>query len=931
MPPPPAPAAAEFPSSEQAKTPRQTKAPAPSALGVADLGIVALFLGLAFLLGIFPLNDTDFWWHLRTGDLIRQDGKVPRTDWYTFGASDHAWIDLHWGFQVAISWLYQMGGVDATNVAKCVVTTCAVAFLLLARRKSWPIWVMALSWIPALLLLGGRMYVRPETLTLLYLSIDLAVLFRIETRPRLAWVLPIVQVFWVNTQGLFAFGPIVLTMALIDAALRPGAFSTERRGWWRTILAATFATGFACLLNPYGLFGALFPLQLVGTMGNPVFRRIMELQPILDFVKDVGFDSLPLQIHFVTLILGALSFLIPLSWRVMVRFEDFRKKEPEPTRKRKKPSKALEEPGWRLSPFRLMLYSLFSYLSFQATRNSHQFAAVVGTVTAWNFGEWAAAIAYRRGKQMTTRNSRLGLLPRLAVMATLVATIGLVGSGQFYVWANEGRQVGWGEKPLWYPHEATKFAGSPGMPERFLVFHNGHAGLFEYDNGPKQKVHADARLEVMGPEVYGADAELGAIISSGQAGWSDRVMALGSPVPGALVDHVQPAMAGLAASYLANSSWRCVWYDPIASVYLHESTNPRFPKVDFAARHFGLDPGSDPKGAAALSASAKGLMLHAMSLTGGRSRPDLSPAMILLGLGHGRRALALDPQSASSWKSLGLLETLRDPAGQSEPIARFRKPFDPLFDLPQIRTTYNLLQADRLARDEFMTLIGLFKTFALREMNEAAAPIADRLIASVTTREQERYVTSLAPLIGRVKATMMRPLSTSWSNLGELEQTVARLLNDGYAQSAADLLEKAYAPAVRTWEQTDRIATLRLHLGQTAAARSLWKEAVNVPRPAVRDARMAVTYLVEGDFESARGLYEAALKREPDLFEAAYGLAVLEQDAGRADPALAAALVAVKTGSTDVARSAASQIAEFVRPYTSAARESIRKSGREAL
>ena len=52
--------------------------------------------------------------------------------------------------------------------------------------------------------------------------------------------------------------------------------------------------------------------------------------------------------------------------------------------------------SWRLSLFRILLYVAFCMLSLQATRNSHQFAAVVGAVTAWNFGEWAAAIRRRR-------------------------------------------------------------------------------------------------------------------------------------------------------------------------------------------------------------------------------------------------------------------------------------------------------------------------------------------------------------------------------------------------------------------------------------------------------------------------------------------------------------------------------------------------------
>src|SRR4051794_29141537 len=84
-----------------------------------DVVLIATFLALVFLLGAFPLKDTDFWWHLRTGDLIRQGGQVPRTDLYTFTVPEHRWTDLHWGFQVALSWGFAHGGVVALNLAKC--------------------------------------------------------------------------------------------------------------------------------------------------------------------------------------------------------------------------------------------------------------------------------------------------------------------------------------------------------------------------------------------------------------------------------------------------------------------------------------------------------------------------------------------------------------------------------------------------------------------------------------------------------------------------------------------------------------------------------------------------------------------------------------------------------------------------------------------
>ncbi len=233
----------------------------PLVLRLADWSLVAAFLALTFLLGVFPLKDTDFWWHLRTGDLIRQTGQVPRTDIYTFTLPPGSpWIDLHWGFQVALSWGYAHGGVVGLNLAKCAITCAAMLLLVTARRRDWPVWAMLLAWLPALLVLSGRMYVRPETLSLLFLACYLAILFRWDRSPWLALALPVVQVVWVNVQGLFVLGPIVLSFALLDAALRPGSFAPGRRRWWRIVGLATLLTGLACLVNPYGLTGALYPL-----------------------------------------------------------------------------------------------------------------------------------------------------------------------------------------------------------------------------------------------------------------------------------------------------------------------------------------------------------------------------------------------------------------------------------------------------------------------------------------------------------------------------------------------------------------------------------------------------------------------------------------------------------------------------------------------
>ena len=321
------------PNKAQPATAMTRSEPSRWAAPPLDGSLIALFLVLTFLLGSFPLKDADVYWHLRTGDLIRQTGSIPHTDIYTFTREGTPWIDLHWIFQVAISWLHEHGGVPAMNVAKCAVTCLAMLILLSARKREWPIPVMVLAWLPALFVLGGRIYVRPETLTLLYLSIFLAVILRWDRYPGLAFLLPFVQVAWVNSQGLFILGPVLLGFGLLDAALRLGLFAPERWRWWRLILIASLATGLACLVNPYGIKGALYPIELAGTMSNPIFsRNIAELWSVETFIKrNKGLANLPLQLHFLAILVGALSFVIPLGWHIALRLRADR----APTRARR--------------------------------------------------------------------------------------------------------------------------------------------------------------------------------------------------------------------------------------------------------------------------------------------------------------------------------------------------------------------------------------------------------------------------------------------------------------------------------------------------------------------------------------------------------------------------------------------------------------------
>ncbi len=900
------------------------------ALAKLDVLMIVGFLGLTFLLGLFPLKDTDFWWHLKAGDTIRRTGAFPSVDTFTYGASDRPCIDLRWGFQVAISLGYEHGGVVGLNLAKCVITCLAVFLLISSRRRDWPVWVMLLVWLPALLVLSGRMYIRPETLSLLYLSMVLAILFRWDGKPWLAFALPVVQVFWVNTQGLFIFEPIIIGCALVDELIRPGSFGPERRGWWKKILVACVLTGLACLCNPYGLKGALNPIDLAGTMRNPIFQQtILELKPLTTFIDEVGLDSLLLRIHLLTFLLGALSFVLPIVWGASVGLIDLFRKPVEapadlPKGKRKRETararkKSRNDPAdtlttWSPFFFRILLFGGFSGLSLLATRNSHQFAAVVGTVTAWNFGEWFAMIRARRLRFDRTA-TRVRIWPRLMTLTAIGLTIAAVGSGRFYTWAGEGRTIGVGEEPLWYPKDAVKFAGGPGMPDKLVAFHNGHASLYEYAFAPDKRVYTDARLELMGPKLYTEYIELGKKFTEPGGNWAEKLEEMGRPA--VLVDNIQIGSSAISATLLNSRRWRCVYFDALAAVFVHESlTNiVAAHAVDFSARHYQREANVAPADPDALAAMARSLRLLGADCHA-RGESSQSLGLYLLGLDYARKEREIAPRTINGWKNAGLIEYLRDMGGTDQAIPRFRLPFDPVFDLAPVRSSYLLQQALAIDPDEGIVQFYLARSYQSRGMDEETLPLLEKYAAQPNKNlAMQREKIRAAEDARQLRIKLGRSPATTWNNRAELEQLVTGLLNAGRAATAARVMASALKPEVRPWEWADRLAVLQLHLGEPGKARATWLAAANDVPAATRLARVGLTYLVESDFESARKSFREAIAADPKSFEAHYGLAALEQDAGFADEALVEARLAEKLAPNEQSRNASRAIATSARPY----------------
>ena len=72
--------------------------------------LFASVFAIVFVSAFFRIADLDFWWHLKTGQIILETATVPDHEIYSFTANGREYIDHEWLFQVILYLLYSAAG-----------------------------------------------------------------------------------------------------------------------------------------------------------------------------------------------------------------------------------------------------------------------------------------------------------------------------------------------------------------------------------------------------------------------------------------------------------------------------------------------------------------------------------------------------------------------------------------------------------------------------------------------------------------------------------------------------------------------------------------------------------------------------------------------------------------------------------------------------
>src|SRR3954453_11187241 len=250
----PAPAPVKAPVAEPPKPPGKLDLPAPSWI----YWVIAL-LTAAMFVGVFTSEsgDSDTWWHLKTGQYIVQQHKLPVPDpfaWTTYMGKDvYPGESVTRNFNLTHEWLAQVvmylafaaKGFTGMILLRGIWLTgfCALVGFI-AYRRSGSFYRSFGASIAVIFVARNFVADRPQYFTYVFIAATILIL---ESRKRL-WLLPPLFIVWANCHAGFIMGWVVMGAYCGESLLARfrGKVQPDERRLWTMCLAAIVLSG----LNP---------------------------------------------------------------------------------------------------------------------------------------------------------------------------------------------------------------------------------------------------------------------------------------------------------------------------------------------------------------------------------------------------------------------------------------------------------------------------------------------------------------------------------------------------------------------------------------------------------------------------------------------------------------------------------------------------------
>lgn len=483
---------------------------------IIPLAFISVFI---FVLSLRQLSDPDLGFHLKYGKWITGHLQIPVKDQSTYTVAGNDYIDLHWLFQVMVYGVFRLTGYPGISLFFCLLSL-ALSLLLLFRNQYFGISppVTCLLLFSGYLIIDPRLAPRPEMFSFLFLVALWFILdIYLQKRKNLLFLLPLILLIWCNIHSLFILGLVIIFVFLISKLLHDRKPDPMFIVWAGLSLVV-------CLINPYGLKGFLFPLELLTRFDphNIYNQHIKEFMPFFSQPRFVMRDYLFL------ILLAATAVLMIITRR----------------------ERKLHE--W-------LLLVIFGFLALSSIRNIPLFILAAFPVLSSSIpgpvklnGRWIK-------RYHPVVYSLMILLP--------VALTVRVLTGSYYQENNSFNKTGMGINPAQQPAGVTEFLLSNNLDGRILNS-VGYGGWLSWTL--PQPVFIDGRLEVMQESLYQEITH----------SWNGNLQKLTEKYQPELIIYNYLKYYPWTQQLAQMDSWRLIYADGSAAVFRHRDYAPRIPEID---------------------------------------------------------------------------------------------------------------------------------------------------------------------------------------------------------------------------------------------------------------------------------------------------------------------------------------------------------------
>ncbi|KPK57336.1 MAG: hypothetical protein AMK73_10265 [Planctomycetes bacterium SM23_32] len=512
-------------------------------------------LAAAVLAFLGPMGSYDVWWHLKTGRLILQTGRVPHTDPFSFTAAGHPWTHHSWLADLALTGAYQAGGTAGLIAVRAgAIAASLMLAWLAARRRGVSAGLASVLVIGAALQLKVRALARPYVFSFVLFMLFALIVQGCRRSPpsgspegrrrsgeerwlaaedSFLWggagrllLLPLLMVLWANVHagfvsgllliGAFGAGEVAETAARKGLRRCPGELLRGPDGArFRAMVVAGVLCLAASVVTPGGPATLLYPFQLL--RGVKLVKRILEWQPV------------PFRTQF-----GVFWALLPLGGVIMLRSLWLSARS----------GRLRGEAGQFVTDTLLM--AGFAVLAVQAARHMAWFLLLAPSVLGWHLA--AARRACADDGPPSVPEER----PLYAVVACVLAFF--VG-----VWPSvKGGPPSFGTVRDKFPERACDFVAREGLTRYRLYNSYEWGGFLIWRFWPELRVFIDGRCLVYGDDIIGQAIA----VEQGAEGWKDVLERW--QVEMLLVRYHKRDSSHL----FADGRWRCVYWDDAAVIGL---------------------------------------------------------------------------------------------------------------------------------------------------------------------------------------------------------------------------------------------------------------------------------------------------------------------------------------------------------------------------